>query len=124
MPSMSDRINITTARTQVNLKGNVLDEKLVITKAITGKKRGRQQAKTRLRDIRSVIGQEDGYIMFKEEIFFKLPSGNLLPEVWMDIYEWFSGGMAPKKWIEALNRTVPSTFNDIDKRNEMMTKLV
>ena len=42
----------------------------------------------------------------------------------MDIYEWFLGGMAPKKWIEALNRTVPSTFTDIDKRNEMMTKLV
>jgi len=57
MPSTSDRINITTARIQVNLKGNVLDEKLVITKAITGKKRGRQQAKTRLRDIRSVIGE-------------------------------------------------------------------
>ena len=70
MPSTTDRINITTARTQVNLKGNVLDEKLVITKAITGKKRGRQQAKTRLMDIRSVIGEEDGFILFKEEKFF------------------------------------------------------
>ena len=40
---------------------------------------------------------DGGFVLVNEEQYsLRLPNGNLLPEVWVDIYEWFAGGMAPK----------------------------
>jgi len=43
MPMTQKRIEITNARTQGNLKGDILDEKIKLKKAITGKRRGPQK---------------------------------------------------------------------------------
>ena len=53
-----------------------------------------------------------------------LESGNLLPEKWLDIYEWFLGGKAPRDWLDRLHKTAPSGFSDLDKIGEMNSKLV
>ena len=43
---------------------------------------------------------------------------------WIDIYEWFDGGLAPKAWREALNSTVPGNFTEMDRIKETLTELV
>ena len=44
MPGTVQRVELTNARTQGNLKGDILDEKLAILKSIQGSKRGTQKS--------------------------------------------------------------------------------
>ena len=53
-----------------------------------------------------------------------LNSGNLLPEKWLDIYEWFLGGKFPRDQIKRLRKTEPSDFTEDDRIIEMNSKLV
>ena len=53
-----------------------------------------------------------------------LATRNLLSERWLDIYEWFLGGRAPKDWLDRFSKTAPSEFSEIDNVLEMNSKLV
>ena len=44
MPEIVQQVELTNARTQGNLKGEILDEKLAILKSIQGLKRGPQKS--------------------------------------------------------------------------------
>ena len=65
MPTTSTRVEVTSARTQSNLKGEVLEHRVVLQDAIIGKKR--RQMKTRARDTDNIAITfvDDEYIEFK-----------------------------------------------------------
>ena len=124
MPIKNIRVQTTTARTQSNLKGAVLEPRLAIQKKIKGKKRGPQRPRVRTLDKSRVALGDGGNMVFRGECYFNLPSGNLLAQDWQDIYEWFAGGVAPKQWREALKRTVPETISGANRAKEVFTQLV
>ena len=124
MPSTESRINITTSRTQGNLKGNVLHEKLEISTSVKGKKRGKYKARQLRIHNRLVAGKQGERLLFNNEIYIKLVDGNLMPECWIDVYEWFAGGMVPTKWREALNKTMPENMSQREQMKETITKLL
>ena len=121
MPSDKERIHLTSVRTQGNLNGNILEEKLAIGASIQGKRRGPQKDKVQMADERSVVGGSGGSVMLRGDTYLRLQNGNLMWDRWIDIYEWFDGGLAPKAWREALNSTVPGNFTEMDKMKETMT---
>ena len=98
--------------------------RLTIQKATKGKRRGPQVAKARVQDDRAVFARSKGMKVVDGENYVMLVSGNLLPDEWIDIYEWYTGGRAPKDWLDRLNRTAPSSFTDIDRVIEENSKLV
>ena len=55
MTSAKQRIEITNARTQGNLKEDILDDKISLQKSITGKKRGKQKPRVRALDGGAVV---------------------------------------------------------------------
>ena len=124
MPSTESRINITTSRTQGNLKGSVLHEKLEISTSVKGKKRGKYKARLLRIHNRSVAGRQGERLLFNNEIYIKLVDGNLMPECWIDVYEWFAGGMVPTKWREALSKTMPENMSQREQMKETITKLL
>ena len=114
MPMTKYRIETTNARTKGNLKGDILDEKISLKKAITGEKRGPQKPRVRTLDNDAPVHtMRSMYVIFKGEKYFKLASGNLIPKKWQDIvyYEWFASGIAPSESRETLDRTAPQAAN-------------
>ena len=107
MTSHKQRIEITNARTQGNLKGDILDEKIVLKRKTSGKKRGPYKSKARPVENDSVMTAGCQYVTFKGESYFKFTNGNMIPKKWQDIYEWVAGGLAPLSWRVALSRTSP-----------------
>ena len=65
---------------------------------------------------------EDDCVEFKGEIYLKLASGNLMPEVWGDLYHWFGSAIAPKERREGLVATAPSSFSSVDRAKEGVTQ--
>jgi len=55
MASNMQRIETTNARTQGNMKREILDEKITLKRATTGKQRGPQKARTRRVESGAVI---------------------------------------------------------------------
>ena len=118
MPGTIQRVELTNARTQGNLKEEILNEKIEILKSIEGSKRGPQKSGPARNGHGKIVSSTVGFIEFKGEQYFKLTNGNLLPAIWRDIYEWYAGGMAPQSWKDALNKTTPSTMSGIDRVKE------
>ena len=87
-------------RSQVNLNGEVVDKKLEISKRCKGKERGPYGRRMRRNENQVVLRSEQSVREVDGERFVVLNSGNLLPEKWLDIYEWFLGGKAPRDWID------------------------
>ena len=81
MSTTSARVEVTNARTQNNLKDEILHDKVKLQDAITGKKRGRLKARARNVDDIVLSSVDSEYIMFKGVIYLKLKSGNLLPKI-------------------------------------------
>lgn len=124
MPSHRQRINKITERSQGNLKGEVMSSRLIIERKTKGKRRGPQKSKARGQDDRTVLAGTKGLKIVGGENHVVLDSGHLMPVMWIDIYEWYTGGKAPKDWLDRLNRTAPSSFTDIDRVVEENSKLV
>ena len=101
-----------------------MEPRLVIPRIIKGKKSGLQRPRVGTLDERCVALGDGGTVVLKGECYFKLPSVNLLAKDWQDIYKWFAGGMAPKQWREALNRTVPETISGANQAKEVFIQLV
>ena len=123
MTSAKQRIEITNARTQGNLKEDILDDKISLQKSITGKKRGKQKPRVRALDGGAVVEtMRSMHVIFKGQEYCKLTNGNLIPKKWQDIYEWFASGIAPSQWREALNRTAPRAHSATEKAREGFSK--
>ena len=45
-----------------------------------------------------------------------------MPESWRDIYEWYAGGIGPNSRSEALAKTAPLSFLEVDKAKEKCTQ--
>ena len=118
MASHTQRIEITNARTQGNLKGEILDEKVQLKRATMGNKRGPQKARAQRVESGAVMTLGCQYVSFKGESYFKLSNGNMIPRKWQDIYEWVAGGIAPLVWREALSRTAPDSQTAREKAKE------
>ena len=124
MSCVDQRIKKINERGQANLKGEVLNNQLAIYKTITGKKRGPYKARVQCQDGRIL---ETGSLEIRQidgEQYVVLPCGSLLREEWALFYDWFSGGKAPKDWLERLDKTAPARFTDFDRVMEVNSKLV
>ena len=108
----------------MNLKSEVIGHKIEILENIKGKKRGPYRGRTRIEDSREVLLGAGSIREIKGERFVVLASGNLLPEVWRDIYDWFWGGKVPKDWYDRFNKTAPDTFDESKRAKEMNTNLL
>ena len=53
-----------------------------------------------------------------------LGSGYLLRKAWIDIYEWFAGGKAPKEWMDRFRKTKPVGISNVKRAEEYNSKLV
>ena len=101
-----------------------MESTLAIQNRIKGGKRGPYKPRVQEDDGTELLS---GVRLIREvrgESYVVLSSGNLLPEKWHDIYEWYGGGKAPKDWINRLQMTEPGSFNDVDQAVEMNTNLV
>ena len=123
MSTTSARVQVTSARSQNNLKEEILHDKVKLQDAITGKKRGRLKARARNVDDIALSSVDSEYIMFKGVIYLKLKSGNLLPKIWEDLYQWFGSAIAPKDWRDRLASTAPTTFSNVDVARESLTQI-
>ena len=47
-----------------------------------------------------------------------MTNGTLIPEKWLDIYEWFAGEKAQKEWIERIAKPAPQTRSKIKVARE------
>jgi len=122
MPTTSTRIETTNARTQANLNGEVLNQKVLLQDGVKGKKRGPYKARVRTADEMTVSSVGDNCIEFKGKMYLKLVSGNLLPKEWEDHYNWFGSAIAPRKWKQSLASTAPSSFSGVDREREGLTQ--
>ena len=64
MQSTHNRVQVTTAWTQGNLKGGILNQKLIIQRRLDKGKRGPQRAKEKVIDKRSIITGEREVVQF------------------------------------------------------------
>ena len=69
MSTTSTRVEVTNARTQNNLKGDILDDKVKLQDAITGKKRGQLKPRARNADNIALSSVDSEYITFLTVIF-------------------------------------------------------
>ncbi len=53
-----------------------------------------------------------------------IDSGNMIPDKWIDVYDWFVGGKAPKDWLNRFNYTSPTTFTAANHAEEETIWLV
>ena len=100
MHSNTQRVKKITQRAQGNLKAEVLQSRLDIQKKCTGKKRGKYAPRAHQSDTMSICFKPGTVTVIGGVRYVVLVSGNLLPEVWADLYEWFLGGKAPKDWLD------------------------
>ena len=124
MPSHTKRIDKVTERSQANLKGEVLESRLVIQNAKKSRKLGPQRPRALNQDGRVVRIVTDKYIEVDGESYVVLSSGNLLVKKWVDIFAWFAGGRAPQDWIDRFNSTAPDAYTDVDRAKEKNSMLV
>ena len=62
------------------------------------------------------------YMEFKEEMFVKLVSGQLLPKAWEDLHQWFGSAIAPNEWIDGMANIAPSSFSNVERARERLTQ--
>ena len=96
-------IEVTNAMTQSNLNGEMLNHKIELKVATTGKKRGPQKARTKVADNMIIASMVDEDVLFKQETYLKLSSGNLLPEAWKYLYGWFGSAINSARGLETVN---------------------
>ena len=118
MPATVGRVELINARTQANLKGEILEPKLIIMNAGKGSKRGPYKIRARDNEGTKIVTSVVSYVEFKGKRYFQLATGNMLPEKWRDIYDWYAGRVAPKAWRDALAKTRPSTMSALDMAKE------
>ena len=121
MPSTTQRVNLTNARVQGNLNGEILKDKLAIEKKIEGKKRGPQKKKARIDNV-AVTSSVLEEVEFENETFIKLTDGKLLPKEFIGYQEYYGGGKIPKAWEDALARTAPSSHTASQTAKESFVK--
>ena len=124
MASDEQRTQKITERSQVNVNGGVVQKKIEIVNNCKGKPRGPYGKRARRVVDEDILRCVEEIKEYNGERFVVIDGGNWLPEKWLDIYEWFLGGKAPGDWIERLDKTVPEDFNELDRINEMHSKLV
>ena len=124
MPSHTKRIDKVTERSQANLKGEVLESRLVIQNAKKSRKSGPRRPRALNHDGRVVRIVTDKYIEVDGESYVVLSSENLLVKKWVDIFAWFAGGRAPQDWIDRFNSTAPDAYTDVDRAKEKNSMLV
>ena len=124
MPSHTKRINKIAERSQGNLKGKVMESRLVIQKAKKSRISGPRKTRALYQDGRDVRIVTEQYIEVDGESYVVLKSGNLLVRKWVDIFEWFAGGRAPRDWLDRFNTTAPDTYTDVDRVKEQNSMLV
>ena len=92
---------------------------MIITEKGTGKKRGTYGPCQRCDTGTKVVTYVSGLVTFRDKQYFKLTNGNLVPEIYCDMYEWYAGRKAPKIWREALANSAPLSMmaSDLAKEN-------
>ena len=119
MPATVGRVDLINARTQGNLNGNILTPKMVVlSKASKGSKRGPYKKRAASMHSVKIISSVVGEVVYNGVRYFRLTSGNLLPERWRDMFEWFAGRVAPQARRDALAKTAPSTMTNLESTKE------
>ena len=76
-----------------------MEHKVELQDRLKGKTRGAYKARIRVADGMRLSSVRDDCVEFKGEMYLKLASGNLLPRVGDDMYNWFGSAIVPKEWI-------------------------
>ena len=84
----------------------------------TGKKRGPYGLRQRHDTGKEVVTSVSGLVTFRNKQYFKLTNGNLVPEIYCDMYEWYEGRKAPKIWRDALANSAPLSITASDLAKE------
>ena len=124
MVSHRQRINKIDERSQGNIKGGVLEKRLMIEEAKKGTKRGPYKKRVKSAGNEEVLSEIRSCREIDGERVVVLGSGNLLYEEWVDIFDWFLGGVAPEDWLVRFRNTAPSDFGEIDNVVEMSSNLL
>ena len=57
-------------------------------------------------------------VVYEDDRYVRLTNGTLIPEKWLDIYEWFAGKKAPKEWIERMTRSASQARSKMEAARE------
>ena len=97
-------------------------KKLFTAEKGTGKKRGPYGPRQRHDTGTKVATSVSGLVTFRDDHYSKLANGNLVPEIYRDMYEWYEGRKAPKIWRDALENAAPvsMTASDLAKEHFIM----
>ena len=87
-----------------------MEPKLIIKEATEGSKRGPYKPRETVADGVKGLLSVASYKTFKDKRYFKLTNGNLLLEIWKDVYKWYAERVDPKERRDALAETAPSTM--------------
>ena len=96
MPATVGRVELINARTQANLKEEIIEPKLSIINAGQSSKRVPYKSRAASTESAKIASSVVSYMKFKGKRYFKLTNRNMLPEMWRDTYEWYAGWVAPK----------------------------
>ena len=96
MPSHEQRIDKINERAQGNLKGEVMKCRLQIDKKAKTKRRGPYKPRPVVLDDRTVVHRSTIMKELDGEHHVVIDRGNMIPDKWIDIYDWFVGEKAPK----------------------------
>ena len=91
---------------------------MLIAEKGTGKKRGPCGPHQRYDTGTKVVTSISGLVTFRDEQYFKLTNGNLVLEIYRDMYEWYEGRKAPKIWRNALASYTPLSMTASDLTGE------
>ena len=97
---------------------------MAINEEIKGKKRGPYKKRMIRMADEELLSEMRSCRELDGERVVVLGSGNLLYEEWIDIFDWFSGGTAPKDWLFCFSKTAPGDFSEIDNVVEMSSNLL
>ena len=84
----------------------------------TGKRRGLHEPRQRHDTGTKVVTSVIGLVTFRDEQYFKLTNGNIVPEICRNMYEWYEGRKAPKIWRDALANSAPLSMTASDLAKE------
>ena len=98
--------------------------RLQIYKKAKTKRRGPYKPRPVALDNRTVVHRSTTIKGLDGEHPVVIESGNMIPDKWIDIYDWFVGRKSTKDWLNCFNSMAPTTFTAANHAEEETSRLV
>ena len=96
------------------MKTSVYEPKMKILKKSTGSPRGKYKPRERYNNNTKVVTSVVDVVVYEDDRYVRLTNGTLIPEKWLDTYEWFAGKKAPKEWVDRMAKSAPETRSAVE----------